>query len=366
MSSNHPRAPSQRATPTSPAANASLETGLLAPLRRWRAQVQAIEELQRLSGGANQQTWALQARLENERVPLILRRAGKKSTAPETHAVSPVDAAPMHLATEAALIEVARAAGLPVPQVVQVLEPADGLGEGFVMTRIAGETIPRRILRDDQFAAVRPQLAHQCGRILARLHRIPLQGLPVLRRATARQEREYYLARHRRHDHPRPVLSLAFAWLRQHEPQPQPALSLVHGDFRHGNLMIGPDGVNAVLDWELAHLGDPMEDLGWICVNSWRFGHIDLPVGGFGTREALFAGYAAEGGVVDVERVHYWEVMGSLKWAVMCGDMLEAFRSGADRSVERAAIGRRASEAELDLLRLLVPDRRTPGADPRL
>ena len=110
----------------------------------------------------------------------------------------------------------------------------------------------------------------------------------------AELERDY-----RGFDWPRPVFELALRWLRDHDPGPSGEVTLVHGDFRHGNLIIGPDGVRAVLDWELAHLGDPMEDLGWICVNSWRFGEIDKPVGGFGTREELFAGYEAAGRRVD-------------------------------------------------------------------
>jgi aminoglycoside phosphotransferase (APT) family kinase protein len=132
-------------------------------------------------------------------------------------------------------------------------------------------------------------------------------------------------------------------------------VTLVHGDFRHGNLIIGSEGLRAVLDWELAHLGDPMEDLGWICVNSWRFGEIDKPVGGFGSREELFAGYEEAGRRVDPDRVKFWEVMGTLRWGVMCCGMMQRFRIGPDHSMERAMIGRRSSETEIDLLRLLVP-----------
>ena len=155
-------------------------------------------------------------------------------------------------------------------------------------------------------------------------------------------------------DWPRPVFTLALRWLRDRDPGPSKEVTLVHGDFRHGNLIIGPDGVRAVLDWELAHTGDPMEDLGWICVNSWRFGEIDKPVGGFGSREELFAGYEAAGRHVDPDRVMFWEVMGTLRWGVMCCGMMQRFRIGPDHSMERAMIGRRASETEIDLLRLLA------------
>ncbi len=160
-------------------------------------------------------------------------------------------------------------------------------------------------------------------------------------------EREY-----RGFDWPRPVFELALRWLAEHDPGPSREITLVHGDFRHGNLIIGPDGVRAVLDWELAHLGDPMEDLGWICVNSWRFGEIDKPVGGFGSREDLFAGYEEAGRKVDPDRVMFWEVMGTLRWGVMCCGMMQRFRTGPDHSMERAMIGRRSSETEIDLLAL--------------
>lgn len=152
------------------------------------------------------------------------------------------------------------------------------------------------------------------------------------------------------------MFELALRWLEDHEPAPSDAESVVHGDFRNGNLIIGPEGVRAVLDWELAHFGDPMEDLGWFCVNSWRFGNIDLPAGGFGSREELFEGYESAGGHrVDAERVKYWEVIGTLKWGVTCDGMAKSFKEGVDRSIERAAVGRRASEVEIDLLNLLAP-----------
>jgi aminoglycoside phosphotransferase (APT) family kinase protein len=223
------------------------------------------------------------------------------------------------------------------------------------MQRVEGETIPRKILRDEQFAQARPKLARQLGKVLAGIHGLDLARLPELRRMTAAKEIAELERDYRGFEWPRPVFELALRWLRDHDPGSSQEVTLVHGDFRHGNLVIGPDGVRAVLDWELAHTGDPMEDLGWVCVNSWRFGEIDKPVGGFGTREELFAGYEAAGLRVDAKRVKFWEVMGTLRWGVMCCGMMQRFRIGPEHSVERAMIGRRSSETEIDLLRLLVP-----------
>ena len=158
--------------------------------------------------------------------------------------------------------------------------------------------------------------------------RLPPGKLPKLRESSSTAEIAELGREYGGFGWPRPVFELALRWLRDHDPGPSNEVTLVHGDFRHGNLIIGSDGVRAVLDWELAHLGDPMEDLGWICVNSWRFGEIDRPVGGFGSREELFAGYEESGRKVDPARVKFWEVMGTLRWGVMCCGMMHRFRDG--------------------------------------
>ena len=308
-----------------------------------------IAELKRLSGGASQEIWSFDAITEAGAIPLILRRApggfrdaGRSGTA-------------VPLETEARLISLAEEVGVPVPPVRHVLAEEDGIGQGFIMDRIPGETLARKILRDEEFAEARPKLARQCGEVLAKLHTVEKSKLPPLRVATGRDEVEQYFKTYKDLDYPHPVFELAFRWLKDNAPPSETELTLVHGDFRNGNLMIGPDGLRAVLDWEIAHVGDPMADLSWICINPWRFGNIDMPVGGFGTREDLFAGYeAAGGGKVDPARVKFWEVLGTLKWGVMCMGMASAFLQG-DRSVERATIGRRSSETEVDLMRLLAP-----------
>ncbi|BAM91019.1 hypothetical protein S58_50400 [Bradyrhizobium oligotrophicum S58] len=301
----------------------------------------------KLSGGASQETWRFDIVHPEGDIGAILRRS------PRGYGAAPGRAA--GLDNEAVLMRLAYAAGVPSPEVLCVLRPADDLGTGFIMRRVEGETIARKILRDVDYAEARPRLARQLGGIAARIHGIARDALPDLREMNATTEIAEIAREYRSFDWPRPVFDLALRWLSQNDPGPSAEVTLVHGDFRNGNLIIGPDGVRAVLDWELAHLGDPMEDLGWICVNSWRFGEIDKPVGGFGSREELFGGYEAAGRKVDAVRVKFWEVMGTLRWGVMCCGMMQRFRIGPDHSMERAMIGRRASETEIDLLRLLAP-----------
>ena len=302
-----------------------------------------LEQHKRLSGGASQETWALSGSGHEA----ILRRApGGTSAARSSAAIG--------LPAEAALIAAAEATGVPVPKVLHVLEDKDNLGDGFVMSRVHGETIARPILRDGVFAAARTALPAQCGKALAAIHAIPTEDLPyVITVSGGLEQIAQYEEIYRSFDVPRPVLELALQWLKANAPEPLKPV-LVHGDFRLGNLMVDADGLVAVLDWELAHLGDPREDIAWICVNSWRFGQSQNRVGGFGQLEDLLAAYnQASGQAFTTRDIDWWEMLGTLKWGVMCMIMYEAFRSGADPSVERAAIGRRVSETEIDLINLL-------------
>jgi aminoglycoside phosphotransferase (APT) family kinase protein len=244
---------------------------------------------------------------------------------------------------EAALLRAALSVGVPVPDVVAAGD------DWIVMGHVEGETIARKILRDDEYAGARPKLAHQCGEILAALHRIPVDVTPLDepdQLATWRVTLDTLGEAH-------PAFELAFKWLTANRPAPS-RRAVVHGDFRNGNFIVGPEGVRSVLDWELAHVGDPMEDLGWLCVKAWRFGVRDKPVGGFGDYDALIGAYeAAGGGTVDRDVLLWWETLGTLKWGIMCILQAMAHTSGAIRSVELAAIGRRVCENEWDLLEML-------------
>lgn len=308
-----------------------------------------LEGPERLSGGASMETWAFAVDGPKGRQELILRRRPPSATPTESE-----DGRAVGLAVEAALIRAASAAGVPAPPVAHVCTDEDGLGEAYVMGRVAGETLGRKIVGDPRFEAVRPKLARQCGELLGRLHAVtPPAGL-TLRVADAAAELDKYEEVYRQSGAERPVIELAFRHLRTRAPAARTPV-LVHGDFRNGNLMIDPEkGVAAVLDWELAHLGDPAEDLGWLCVNSWRFGRADKPVGGFGDYQDLLEGYAAGGGHdVDLSQVLYWQALGSLKWGVMCLIMYMSFQTNTEAGVERAVIGRRVSETEIDILRIL-------------
>jgi aminoglycoside phosphotransferase (APT) family kinase protein len=228
------------------------------------------------------------------------------------------------------------------------------------MDFVEGETLARRLLRDPEYGLARAALPAQLATALARLHAIdaalpelaflprPPAGESAAATALAQHEQLYRAIT----PDPHPALELAFRWLAPCLPAPR-APALVHGDFRVGNVIFGPEGLCAVLDWELAHVGDPLEDLGWLCVRSWRFGADERPVGGLCGREEFFAAYERAGGAaVDPGAVRWWEVFGNLKWAIICIMQARTFLDGAVRSVELASLGRRVAEMELELLEL--------------
>ena len=300
--------------------------------------------LVRLTAGASYQTWSFDVDTPAGPLPLILRRM------PDDAPTEDIQIGPE---AEAMVIRQVAAVGVPVPLVHHVLTPMDGLGRGFIAARLEGETLAGRILRSERFAGLRPRLAHLCGQALARIHVTPLAALPPLPQRSTQERLVALYDEYRRVSARRPVFEWAFAWLREHCPPESQSLRLVHGDFRNGNLMLDEHGIVAVLDWELAHLGDPAEDLGWLTVNSWRFGQREWPVGGFGTVAQLLEGYRESGGPpVDESDVLFWRAFGSLQWGMMCQQMARPLQAGSSIHVERAMIGRRVSETELDLLDL--------------
>jgi aminoglycoside phosphotransferase (APT) family kinase protein len=201
-------------------------------------------------------------------------------------------------------------------------------------------------------------MAAELGAILARIHAVDvscpeLAGLAGAGVASARLEtRRIAETVERLAVEPHPVLDLAARWLEERAPEPSRRV-LVHGDYRVGNVMFDAGGVRAILDWELTHLGDPVEDLGWLCVRAWRFGNDALPVGGVGTREALVRAYQEAGGApVDPAALRYWEVCGNFKLALVFISQCRAWIDGVP-SLELASLGRRTAEAEQELLELI-------------
>tara|TARA_E500000331_G_scaffold6858_1_gene6676 strand:+ start:3829 stop:5256 length:1428 start_codon:yes stop_codon:yes gene_type:complete len=316
---------------------------------------QSLVSFERLSGGASQETYRITVETSAGTELLAMRRA----VGGTFRADKPADPQLRQpgLDIEAALMKAAVGHGVPAPKVHHILTRDDGIGDGFIMEWLEGEALGTHIVRNEEYAQLRPRLAYECGKAIARIHAIDVNRPELKGRLGHTSPTDFIQQTWQRYKDigvPQPMLDYVGRWLLINVDQDFTP-TLVHNDFRNGNFMVDQHEIIGVLDWELAHIGDPMRDLGWICTNAWRFGS-DLPVGGFGQYKDLFRGYEEiSGQTVDPEKVRFWEVFGCFWWSVTCMTMAEMHRAGPDPSVERAMIGRRASEGQIDCVDLLIP-----------
>ena len=254
---------------------------------------------------------------------------------------------------EAKIQKVVKKNGAPVPAIIFEFSEGEEIGEGYVMEAISGETIPRKILRDEKFATARGKLPFEIGKSLAKIHQTQLDDLKALDQVTFTDSLEKLFQVYLSFNQSQPVFDLAFKWLEAQELTDYGNV-LVHGDFRFGNFIISEENLESIIDWELAHIGNPMEDLGWLCVRSWRFGNVEKRVGGLGDIKDLIAGYESNSDIkIDKSQLDIWQLYGSLRWGIICMMQTFAHLSGMVNSVEKAAIGRRVSETEFDLMNMI-------------
>jgi aminoglycoside phosphotransferase (APT) family kinase protein len=333
------------------ASHGDIAIALAAALERHTGMAGRIENLRRLTGGATKRTWSFDLAADSQHVPLILQQTPAPPPASQRPAAPKLSAA-----QDACLMKLACAHGVPAPVVHAILDERDGLGDGYVTERIEGETLGRKVVTDPTFTAARAAMATQAGEILAAIHQLPTDELPFLQRLSPADELQVYRELLARTGVRHPALEFALQWVRQHLPAEWND-GVVHSDFRTGNLIVGPDGIRCVLDWEIARVGDPMQDLGVLCMKTWRFGGAG-EVGGFGSREDLYAAYErAAGSPVDPQRVRFWEALSNLKWAIGCVRRgLSTTDDGRPASVELGAVGRRLEEPLWDFFELIASE----------
>ncbi len=317
--------------------------------REWDSHVR-VENVQLASAGARRRNTLFDAVRSDSTLQLV-------ATVIANPAIQMID-----IEIEASGIRLAEAAGMPVPHIHATgSDPAFVGGPFFIGTRIAGETIPRRVLRlIEATPGLGPRLGRQCGEALARLHTVTTEQIhPGMERPGDLEPASYALQTLGPQIdallQPSPAFTLAFRWLESNRPPPPKANCLVHGDFRNGNIIVGPDGLRASLDWEACHVGDPMEDLGWLCVRMWRFRSDALEVGGFAGRRDLREGYETAGGSWSEPSFHWWKTYGTLRWGVGLANQAATHIDGSVPSIVMAASGRRVAELEYDTLMLLRP-----------
>jgi aminoglycoside phosphotransferase (APT) family kinase protein len=296
-----------------------------------------VRHMRLAAGGNSRECWIVQVSRDGAADTVVLR-------------CDPDDwIRPQEMTREIVGMRVAERSGIPAPRVIATHEDAPADRPFVIVDFVPGESIPRRIHRQPEFGVARQRFAAQCGSILRRLHDSDPAGAHQLgtREPVAELERRYANA-----SSASPVLAGALTWIREHQPGAIEDV-VVHGDFRLGNMLIDNDGIAAVLDWETAHLGDPYEDLAWVCQRAWRYGGSE-PVGGIGTCEDLLRAYVGDLALVDQHRLHWWSVWGATFWALASRELSEVRRSSAGDAMETAAIARQVCVQEQRVLEELA------------
>ena len=301
-----------------------------------------VSNLEPLTGGASKEIWKFEVSNAKQSTKMILRR-GSGIEGPLA----------IKTADEARIQKEVIKVGAPVPKILAVSKNEEELGDSYIMHFVEGESIARKILRDKEYKKALPILAYQCGEAIAKIHNVDINNFSFLPKKPAKDQLEDLYSTYQSFEQPSPVFEYAYLWLKEQDFGNFQE-SLVHGDFRLGNIIVNADGLQSIIDWELAHIGNPLQDLGWVCGNSWRFGKNDKVVGGFGELEDLLEGYNSVSKLkVNKEMVRCWQVFGTFRWGVICLIQAYAHLNGTINSIEKAAIGRRVSETEIDIVDLL-------------
>ena len=301
-----------------------------------------VSNLEPLTGGASKEIWKFEVSNAKQPTKMILRR-GSGIEGPLA----------IKTADEARIQKEVIKVGAPVPIILAVSKKEEELGDSYIMHFVEGESIARKILRDKEYKKALPILAYQCGEAIAKIHNVDINNFSFLPKKPAEDQLEDLYSTYQSFEQPSPVFEYAYLWLKEQDFSNFQE-SLVHGDFRLGNIIVNADGLQSIIDWELAHIGNPLQDLGWVCGNSWRFGKNDKVVGGFGELEDLLEGYNSVSKLkVNKEMVKCWQVFGTFRWGVICLIQAYSHLNGTINSIEKAAIGRRVSETEIDIVDLL-------------
>jgi aminoglycoside phosphotransferase (APT) family kinase protein len=328
-----------------------LQQKLEAFVQQQTGQPAKVADLKALAGGASRDTWLFSAEVDGQRHQLVLRRDLETSMFEDA----------LEREEEFRVIQAAYENGVQVPQPRWYSSDSAILGKPFfIMDYIEGIAIGRKVVTQPELETARQALPEQIAEQISRIHNIDykqhnLDFLPRPENGRSPAQQAIFQTRQMIESLNiiNPAIEFGMRWLEQHAPACE-NWTLVHGDYRIGNLLVGPEGLNAILDWEFAHIGDPLEDLAWPCVRDWRFGNGHLRLGGISQREPFLEVYEQHNGrTIDRDAVDFWEIMGNMRWAVTCLSQAERHLSGKDPSIELASLGRRSAEMQLEVLRLI-------------
>lgn len=297
-----------------------------------------------LAGGASRDTWLLTVHTPTRTERLVLRRDLPTQMFDDA----------LTREQEFMVMRTAYEHGIKVARVRYLCtDPSILGGQFFLMDYVGGISIGVKVVHAPELAQARAQLPAQLAEQLARIHTMPTQDLPFLAHTDAPQTITQMYSILDALKVKSPTWEWCLRWAQNHLPQATPAC-YIHGDYRIGNVLVDDGGLSAVIDWEFGHLGDRNEELAYICMRDWRFGNGNLHFAGISDRETFLQAYEAHSGlVVHRPSVDWWEIMGNIRWGIICMSQANRHLSGAEASVELASLGRRSAEMQLEALRLI-------------
>lgn len=295
----------------------------------------AVENLLRIPGGASRETWMFDARYGGNVEQLIVRID------------PPASLLETDRETEFALYSAFAGSAVPVPR-MRLMEPDGSIlgGAFFVMDRIGDCESTPRLLLEPAFDGLRAGIAYRMYEILADIHALDwsAHGLAHLAEGITcetswRHELDHWERVIDENEiEPQPIIRAGIRWLRANPPPPARHLAVVHGDFRVGNFLYRKDGsIVGVLDWEMGHIGDPLEDIAWSCAQAFRWAN-DYP-GGIVSREDVIANYERAAGItVDRDALHWWDVFSDVKGQGIWITGAKSFQEGRSNELFLAMI----------------------------
>ena len=307
-----------------------------------------ITALERMSGGAVQENWALDAEVSGGEF------AGPQRWVLRMDAPARV-AESLVRGDEFRVLDAMHAAQVLAPRPLWLCEDREIMGGPFfIMARLPGVAAGHKVARDARLVPDRRRLARELAANLARIHGIrpPHPGLGFLKTSLALDNVAHYRAYLDTLAESHAVLEWGLRWCERHAPDREET-TFIHRDFRTGNYLVHEGALAGVLDWEFAAYGNPLEDIGWLFAKCWRFGQHQHEVGGVADAEDFLREYEARSGRhVDGPALRYWQVMAHLRWAVIALQQRERHRSGVEPSLELALTGHLLSDLELEILAL--------------
>jgi aminoglycoside phosphotransferase (APT) family kinase protein len=308
-----------------------------------------ISHLSPLAGGASRESWLVDMMIDGQSEKLVLRKDLPTSMHQDA----------LTRRQEFRVMQSAFDANVKCARMRFLCDDKTVLGMPFfLMDFVEGVSIGRKVITAPELEHARQLLPEQLAEQLALIHTIPYDDLDFLPRPA-----EGVVASHAAIKQTYkildnlgvyvPVFEHLLRWATYRAPS-DPELTFIHGDFRIGNILVKPDGLSAILDWEFVHIGNPAEEIGYLCMRDWRFGNDHLHAGGLCPRERFITAYEGYSGRrIDREAVDWWEVMGNIRWGIICLAQAHRYLSGVEKSVEYASLGRRSAEMQLEALNLI-------------